>query len=98
MKLVAELYAKRQISDALNQRNRLNVEEKLDMAIRDKVLVQRENKGWAGPYTLLLINGNTYNIDLPSRTTSFQITLVKKYYIDYNQNNELTPIPVQPEL
>jgi hypothetical protein len=39
IKLVAELYAKRQISDALNQRNRPNVEEKLDMAIRDKVLV-----------------------------------------------------------
>jgi hypothetical protein len=39
IKSVAELYVKQQISDALNQRNRPNVEEKLDMAIRDKVLV-----------------------------------------------------------
>ena len=94
MKSVAELYVKRQISDALNQRNGPNVEEKLDMAIGDKVLVWRENKGWAGPYTLLSIDGNTCNIDLPSGTTSFRITSVKKYHIDHDQNDEPTPTPV----
>jgi hypothetical protein len=46
------------------------------------VLVYRENKGWQGPFKLISIDGHDYTIKLPSGPTHFRITLVKKYYIE----------------
>jgi hypothetical protein len=45
MKQIAELHAKRQITDALRQRNSPNISDTLDVLIGKDVLVYREDKG-----------------------------------------------------
>jgi hypothetical protein len=45
IKQIAELYAKRQVTDALRQRNRPNISDTLDVPISENVLVYREDKG-----------------------------------------------------
>ena len=45
MKEVLELQAKRQVIEALQQQNRLDIQDVLDMAIGEMVWVFRENKG-----------------------------------------------------
>ena len=50
------------------------------LAIGNEVLVWRENKGWNGPYKLLLIDGRNCTIQLPSGPTQFRITSIKRYY------------------
>jgi hypothetical protein len=45
MKEVAELHAKRHVTEALRTRNGPNISDVLDLAIGEKVLVYRENKG-----------------------------------------------------
>jgi hypothetical protein len=45
IKQIAKLYAKRQVTDALRQQNRLNISDILDVLISKNVLVYREDKG-----------------------------------------------------
>jgi hypothetical protein len=45
MKQIAELYAKRQVTDVLRQRNGPNISNTLDVLIGRDVLVYKENKG-----------------------------------------------------
>jgi hypothetical protein len=45
MKQIAELHAKRQVTDALRQRNGPNISDTLDVPIGGDVLVYREDKG-----------------------------------------------------
>jgi hypothetical protein len=45
MKQIAELYAKKQVTDALRQRNGPNISNTLDVLIGGNVLVYREDKG-----------------------------------------------------
>jgi hypothetical protein len=45
MKQIAELHARRQVTDALRQRNRPNISNTLDVLIGGNVLVYREDKG-----------------------------------------------------
>jgi hypothetical protein len=45
IKQIAELHAKRQVTDALRQRNRPNISDTLDVLISEDVLVYREDKG-----------------------------------------------------
>jgi hypothetical protein len=45
IKQITELYAKRQVTDALRQRNRPNISDILDVLIGRNVLVYREDKG-----------------------------------------------------
>jgi hypothetical protein len=45
IKQIAELHAKRQVTDALRQRNRLNISDTLNVPINRNVLVYREDKG-----------------------------------------------------
>jgi hypothetical protein len=45
MKQIAELHAKRQVTDALRQRNGLNISDTLDVLIGKDVLVYKEDKG-----------------------------------------------------
>jgi hypothetical protein len=45
IKQIAELYAKRQVIDALRQRNRLNISNTLDVLISENVLVYKEDQG-----------------------------------------------------
>ena len=88
MKHVAELYAKRQVKDALNLRNGPNTSSTLDIPIGGDVLVYRENKGWKGPYTLLSTDGQVCTVSLPSGPTKFRIISVKKYFSDHRSEEE----------
>jgi hypothetical protein len=45
MKQIAELHAKRQVTDALRQQNRPNISDTLDVLIGRDVLVYKEDKG-----------------------------------------------------
>jgi uncharacterized protein YggE len=45
MKQIAELHAKRQVTDALKQQNRPNISDTLNVLIGENVLVYREDKG-----------------------------------------------------
>jgi hypothetical protein len=45
MKQIAELHAKRQVTNALKQRNGPNISDTLDVLISKDVLVYREDKG-----------------------------------------------------
>jgi hypothetical protein len=45
IKQIAELHAKRQVTDALRQRNGLNISDTLDVLISKNVLVYRKDKG-----------------------------------------------------
>jgi hypothetical protein len=45
IKQIAELHAKRQVTDVLRQRNGLNISDTLDVLIGRDVLIYREDKG-----------------------------------------------------
>jgi hypothetical protein len=45
MKQIAKLHAKRQVTDALRQRNGPNISDTLDVLISKDVLVYKEDKG-----------------------------------------------------
>jgi hypothetical protein len=45
MKQIAELHAKRQVTDVLRQQNGPNISDTLDVLIGEDVLVYREDKG-----------------------------------------------------
>jgi hypothetical protein len=64
IKQIAELHAKRQVTDALRQQNRPNISDTLNVLINRNVLVYREDKGWKGLYTLVLNNGQTCTVTL----------------------------------
>jgi hypothetical protein len=69
IKQIAELHTKRQVTNALKQRNRLNISDTLDVLIGEDVLVYREDKGWKGLYTLVSNNSQTCTVMLSSRPT-----------------------------
>jgi hypothetical protein len=71
MKQIAEPHVKRQVTDALRQRNGPNISDTLDVLIGEDVLVYREDKGWKGLYTLVLNNGQTCTVTLLSGPTQF---------------------------
>jgi hypothetical protein len=80
MKQIAELYAKRQVTDVLRQQNSPNISDTLDVLIGEDVLVYREDKGWKGLYILVLNDGQTCTVTLLLGLTWFWITSVKRYY------------------
>jgi hypothetical protein len=45
IKQIAELHAKKQVTDALRQRNGLNISNTLNVLIGEDILVYREDKG-----------------------------------------------------
>jgi hypothetical protein len=45
IKQIAELYTKRQVTDALKQRNKPNISDTLNVLISEDVLVYKKDKG-----------------------------------------------------
>ena len=73
---IQKLRAERQITDALNMRNRPNADAIHDLLLNLPVLVWREgNTGqsghWDGLFTLFTIKGEIYTIKLSSGPTAF---------------------------
>jgi hypothetical protein len=85
IKQIAELHAKRQVTDVLKQRNGPNINDILDVLISKDVLIYKEDKGWKGPYTFVLNDSQTCTVTLLSGLIRFRITSVKRYYSkDFN--------------
>ena len=52
----------------------------LDLLLQSKVRVQCKKRKWQGPYKFIIINSQTYTIQMPYRPSQFQLTVVKPYY------------------
>ena len=59
MQEVSRLRAKRQVTEALRQRNSPQTSDLHDLPINSEVLVWRENYDWSGPFKLLSMEGET---------------------------------------
>ena len=86
---VAKLHAKRQVRDALHQRNGPNISQIHDSPIGSLVLVWRiHQKKWTGPYKLLAIKDETCTVELPSGPTEFRTTIVKPFFEESTTNDK----------
>ena len=104
-----KLKARRQVHDALNQRNGPDTIETLRLPIGSEVLVWREHGKWTGPHTLIGIDGTDCTVQINDHTSSFRITSVKPFLrddIDMNEGNSASndegtnlrsPSPIQAD-
>ena len=73
------LYIERQVKDILTIYNGLNTKITLDLPLQLNIYIQRKKEGQKGPYKLIVINKETYIINMPQRPTKFQSTVIKPY-------------------
>jgi hypothetical protein len=90
---IAKIRAKRQINDALNQRNGPSVMPIHDVPLNSPVLVWREgnaghSRKWTGPFPLLGINRETCRVQLPHGPADFWSTAVKPYHVSEEKEAE----------
>ena len=90
---VQKLRAKRQVNDALNQRNGPTTTAIKDLPLNSRVLVWRETPGnktgkWTGPYPLVGINGENCIIELSNGPTNFRSTVVKPFFTESESDGE----------
>ena len=64
IKEVRRLYAKRQVKDVLAIRNGPDTKITLDLPLQSDVRVWREKEGWKRLYKLIVINGETYIVNI----------------------------------
>lgn len=83
------LKAKRQVTDALAERNGPDTSHTLDLPLQSDVRVWREKKGWTGPFKLLATDGETCTVDMPYGPARFRSTVVKPFYTE-----KLPEVPV----
>ncbi len=83
--VVCECHVACQITDALRIRNGPQTSYLIDLPINSDVLVQREGKGQQGPLTLLVIDRETCQIQLPNGPRSLQSTAIKPFHKDPDQ-------------
>ena len=98
---INKLRAKRQVSDALNTRNRPNTDVVHTLELNSLVLVWREgNTGqsgsWEGLYRLVSITGEDCILALPHGNTAFRTTSVKPYFTHESEHNQ-EPHVSQPQ-
>jgi hypothetical protein len=76
--------ARRQVTDALFQRNGPSVAEVKQLPLQNEIRVWRESGGWIGPYRLLAHadDGNAFIVEINSKPVTFRITIVKPYHRD----------------
>ena len=88
MNEVAKFHAKRQVTDALHQRN--GPQSRIhDTPIGSPVLVYRiHTKKWTGLYKHLAIMGDTCTVEINNTPREFRSTVVKPYLEDNLVGNE----------
>ncbi|KAI0994211.1 hypothetical protein K3495_g13971 [Podosphaera aphanis] len=87
---VAKLHARRQVKDALRQRNGPTTSQLHDTPIGLSVLVWRiHEKKWKGPYKLLAIKDETCKVQLSNGPTEFRTTIVNPFFQSH-QTDEIT--------
>lgn len=80
---LANLRAKRQVTDALRLRNGPRTDKIHDTPIGSMVLVYREkHKTWLGPYKLLSVTDENCVVELVNGPTTFRSVVVKPYLED----------------
>jgi hypothetical protein len=102
MEEVRKLRAKRQVNDALNQRNGPNTLTIKDLPLNSDVLVWRETLGnktgrWTGPFNLLGTDKEDCIVALPSGPTTFRSTVVKPYFTDETGQEDQLGNPQQDQ-
>ena len=60
-------------------RNGPNTKITLDLPLQLDIRVQRKKEGWKGLYKLIIINGETYIVNMPQGPAKFQLTIIKLY-------------------
>lgn len=86
---IAKLRAKRQVTDALRQRNGPHIIQIHDAGIGSLVMVWRiHQKKWTGPFRLVSIERETCTVELPSGPTNFRSTVVKQFINQASENND----------
>ena len=60
-------------------RNGPNTKITLDLPLQLDVRVWRKKEGWKGLYKLIVINGETYIVNMPQGPAKFRLTIVKLY-------------------
>lgn len=92
MEEVQQIRSKRQVADALNQRNGPSIGPIHALSCGSKVLVWRKGQAnrsgkWTRPFELINIEDETCNVKLPSRPTSFRSTVVKPFHYEDTSNS-----------
>lgn len=77
---VRKCQAARKVADALRMRNGPNTVHLANLPLNSEVLVWREGKGWQGPFSLLRMDRETCQLDLPHGPTNFRSTSVRPFY------------------
>ena len=70
-KEVRRLYIERQVKDALAIRNSPDTKITLDLPLQLDVRVQRKKEGWKGLYKLIIIDKETYTVNIPRGPAKF---------------------------
>ena len=88
---VREQRAKRQVTDALRERNGPNVIDVMNLPLNSKVMVFRERPGKKSghqtrPYTLLRVDKTTYTVEVNSRSVNFLIIKLRVFHEDLYDN------------
>ena len=60
-------------------RNGPNTKITLDLPLQLDIRVQRKKEGQKGLYKLIIINGETYIVNMPQGPAKFQLTIIKLY-------------------
>ena len=60
-------------------RNGPNTKITLDLPLQLDIRVQRKKEGWKGLYKLIVIDGETYIVNMPQGPAKFQLTIIKLY-------------------
>jgi len=97
MQEVSRLRAKRQVTEALRQRNGPQTSDLHDLPINSEVLVWRENGEWSGPFKLLSMEGETCRVQLPSGPTDFRSTSVRPYLREHQEQQLEGDPAIAPE-
>src|SRR5438045_9185680 len=96
MTKIGKLHAKRQVSDALQQRNGPQTLPTHDIPIGSLILVWRTHQNaWTGPFKLISTQGETCTIDMPNGPTDFCTTMVKPYITEQQKDDTLDRMPHQ---
>jgi hypothetical protein len=81
---IRKLKARRQMTNALSQRNGPSVAEVKQLPLQNEVRIWRESGSWTDPYRLLARanNGNACIVEINGKSVIFRIIIVKPYHRD----------------
>jgi hypothetical protein len=77
-----KLIAFRQVSAALNARNRPDpaARDPMKLLLQSEMRVWRENKGWQSLYKMLAHEGHNVTLKLPNGPISFRLIVIASYF------------------